>query len=68
MSGEDSLKTKEVREFINLLYSQFNLPVLTQDERLTTVMAHNSPGGKKQVDSLAAQILLQIYLDKQKVL
>ena len=36
------------------------------DERLSSQMAEHIIGGNKNVDSLAAQILLQNYLDKQK--
>lgn len=68
MSGQDSIKTLEVREFVATLQKQIGIPVVTQDERLTTDMALNIPGGHKQVDSLAAQIMLQMHLDKQKSL
>ncbi|MBL8030381.1 MAG: Holliday junction resolvase RuvX, partial [Candidatus Doudnabacteria bacterium] len=43
-----------------------DLAVKTQDERLSSSMAKKLPGGKKQVDSLAAQIFLQNYLDRNK--
>ena len=50
------------------------LPVIAQDERLTTVAAHQylSAGNVKSkkrkavVDALSAQIILQNYLDKQR--
>lgn len=66
MDGVDSEKTKEVREFADLLKAETNLPVILVDERLSTVMAGNLPGGQIKKDSLAAQIILQNYLDQTK--
>lgn len=67
-SGERCLQFKEKLEDI------FKIPVIMQDERLTTVeatkymieadMSRNKR--KKKVDSLAANIILQTYLDKEK--
>ncbi|HEL1593427.1 TPA: Holliday junction resolvase RuvX [Streptococcus suis] len=57
----------------NLLIEQFKLPVDYQDERLTTVAAERmlieqadiSRGKRKKViDKLAAQLILQNYLDR----
>ncbi len=82
MSGQESEKTREVKSFRKKLLdklsaeggsasggkveSKTELPVEIIDERLSSQMAENLPGGRKNVDSLAAQILLQNYLDKQK--
>jgi putative holliday junction resolvase len=65
-------KAEEVLEFVETLKSKFNLPVHTVDERLTTVRAHKVMSGakisskrkKKRVDMIAAQLILQCYLDK----
>ena len=54
--------------------SELKLPVIMQDERLTTVEAINymlegnasRKVRKKKVDGLAATIILQTYLDKEK--
>jgi putative Holliday junction resolvase len=67
MSGGDSEKTKEARAFAKQLEDTFKLPVHLMDERLSSSMAENLPGGKENVDSLAAQIILQNYLDKNKI-
>lgn len=65
---ETTLKFKEkLEEF-------FNIEVVLQDERLTTVEATNymlaadisRKKRKKKVDALAANIILQTYLDKEK--
>ena len=61
-------------EFKEILEKKFNVEVVLQDERLTTVEAHNImiQGGlsrkkrKKYVDSLSANIILQNYLDRKK--
>lgn len=66
--GELSYKFKEMLEEI------LNIEVILEDERLTTVEATNllikndtsRKKRKKVVDSLAATIILQSYLDKKK--
>ena len=69
--GDRALTTLE---FKDKLESKFNLPVIMQDERLSTVEATNymieadmsRKKRKKKVDALAANIILQTYLDKEK--
>lgn len=63
MQGNDSAKTKEVREFAAKVELLIKIPVKFQDERFSSQMAQNLPGGNRNIDSLAAQILLQNYLD-----
>ena len=61
-------------KFKDMLESKFSLPVILQDERLTTVEATNymiaadisRKKRKKKVDALAANIILQTYLDKER--
>ena len=61
-------------EFQKLLSEKFNIEVILQDERLTTVEATNymiaadisRKKRKKKVDALAANIILQTYLDKER--
>lgn len=67
MSGQETQKTKEVKAFKAKLEKQFHLSVVAQDERLSSVMASSLPGGRKNVDSLAAQIILQNYLDRKSL-
>ena len=58
-------------EFKNKLENKINIPVYLQDERLTTVIANNTliqgdvsrKNRKKVVDSVAATIILQDYLN-----
>lgn len=66
MSGEDSEKTTEVRSFKDKLEVDINLQIEFMDERLSSSMAGDLPGGRKDIDSLAAQIILQNFLDRNK--
>ena len=67
-------RAKTTIEFKELLENTFNLEVVLQDERLTTVEATNymleadvsRKKRKKKIDSLAANIILQTYLDREK--
>ena len=69
--GDRALATLAFGEKIKNL---FNIEVIFQDERLSTVSAHNylleaNMSRKKRkvvVDALAANIILQTYLDKEK--
>lgn len=66
MSGHETKKTHEVKTFIADLQRALRIAVDMIDERLTSVMAKSFSGTEKNIDSLAAQILLQNYLDKNK--
>jgi putative Holliday junction resolvase len=66
MSGEMTEKTREISNFKLQISNETGLPVETMDERFSSQMAQNISGSKKNIDSLAAQILLQNYLDKSK--
>jgi len=73
MNGSIGEKAEEVLALVETLKSKFNLPVHTFDERLTTVRAHKAmtgakmskKGKKKRVDMIAAQFILQAYLDQK---
>lgn len=66
--AEITLKYKE------LLEKNTNIPIIMFDERLTSVISNNilieadmsRKKRKKKVDSIAAQIILQDYLNKEK--
>jgi RNAse H domain protein, YqgF family len=61
-------------EFKNMLEKEFGLRVVLEDERLTSVSANNilisadmsRNKRKKKVDGIAAEIILQGYLDKNR--
>lgn len=62
------------RKFINILNNNFGIEVVEQDERLSSVSANNilisadisRKKRKKNVDTVAATIILQSYLDRRK--
>lgn len=66
MSGEQTQKSVEVQGFVDELSKLINPPVEVVDERLSSVMAQQIAGQSSNIDSLAAQIFLQNYLDKNK--
>ena len=71
MKGEDTAQTKIVRKFKESL-SSLDLPIIYEDERLSSVSAKNSlmlqniktGHNKPEIDKTAAAIILQQYLDK----
>lgn len=71
MSAESTAMTEEVKLFVEKLRSHLSIPVQTIDERLTSQMADNllrDVKGEKKQDQVAAQIILQSYLDQQSQL
>jgi putative Holliday junction resolvase len=73
MNGQIGPAATEVLEFVERLRAILPCPVVTWDERLTTVAAHRAlrNAGKKTrhtrayVDQVAAQMILQSYLDSR---
>ena len=67
--GPRALITLEFKEMIE---KELNLPVVMEDERLTAVISNNilisanmsRNKRKKKVDGMAAEIILQSYLDR----
>ncbi len=66
MSGEDTQKTEQAREFAKQLQDKLSVTVELVDERLSSQMAEQIAGTSKNIDSLAAQLILQTYLDRNK--
>ncbi len=74
MNGTIGPKAKEVLAFKERLEKRFGLPVDTSDERLSTIQAEAAlrEAGlsfhkrAQKIDKVAAQILLQAYLDRQR--
>jgi len=72
LKGQETVQTKKVREFANLLYA-LKLPIHLEDERLSSVSAEKSMiqqniktgHNKGLIDQRAAAIILQQFLDKQ---
>ena len=73
MNGQIGTAATEVLQFVEKLRAILPCPVVTWDERLTTVSAHRAlrDAGKKTrhtrgyVDQVAAQMILQSYLDSR---
>src|SRR2546427_9568833 len=73
MDGQIGAAATEVLLFVEKLRAILPCPVVTWDERLTTVAAHRAlrEAGKKTrhtrgyVDQVAAQMILQSYLDRR---
>ena len=73
MSGKLGPAAEEANAFIAKLRERIPCPIVSWDERLTTVAAHRAlqDAGRKTketrgyVDQVAAQMILQGYLDQQ---
>ena len=73
MNGQIGTAATEALEFVEKLRAVLPCPVVTWDERLTTVAAHRAlrDAGKKTrqtrgyIDQVAAQMILQGYLDSR---
>lgn len=76
LSGEDSPQTQKVREFVEMLTNKcrsmgLKIKIEFQDERFTTKIAEGvlmesgvrRENRKQYVDKMAAQIILQSYMD-----
>ena len=74
MDGSYGYRCDACRRLGDLLSELTGLPVVYQDERLTTVLAYDllSAGNvhgkksKKQVDAVSASVILQSYLDSHR--
>ena len=66
-------RAKITLEFKKLLESEFKIEVIMEDERLTSVISNNilleadlsRKKRKQKVDGLAAEVILQRYLDRK---
>ena len=74
MDGTEGFRAENCRLFASVLQQKINLPLDFEDERLTTVSAHNALNltdtrGKKRkeiVDAVSAVIILEDYPRKRK--
>ena len=74
MNGQEGLSVKMVKDFVAVLEAIVDIPIEFQDERLSTVSAQRvliesdmrRQKRKGVVDKIAATIILQNHLDKQK--
>ncbi len=76
LDGQEGPMAQKTLEEVESLSDILPVPVVTYDERLTTVTAErslreqgvSSKEGRKVIDQLAAAVLLQAWLDKQQTL
>ena len=74
LKNQVSKQTQEVYDFIDYLSPNISIPIITYDERLTSLIATQSlilqgvktGHNKKEIDKTAAAIFLQNYLDETK--
>ena len=76
LEGTDTEWTAEVRAFAVRLHQRTSLPVFMIDERMTSVIAERTVRSlglprsererKERVDTAAAQLILQAFLDREK--
>ncbi len=74
MDGTRGVQAAKVEDFVAALRNSVRVPIILQDERLSTREADRvlRAGGQKReqrkqtVDSLAATLILQTYLDRQR--
>ena len=73
LEGGESDTTREVREFVEWLREEIDVPITTLDERYTSEDARSTliemgvktGHNKDKVDSMAAAHLLRYYLDSK---
>ena len=74
LDGTAGIQAEKIEAFISLLRGSVRIPIFKQDERFSTgeaekaLMAANVrwENRKKTIDSMAACILLQTYMDKKR--
>lgn len=72
-NGEVGPQARKVQAFVERLRESVSVPVATQDERFSTASAERAlieadvsrKARKKIVDKIAAQQILQVYLDRR---
>ena len=76
MDGSEGERTQVIRAFADLLSNETSIPIDFYDERMTTMVAYSFLGetgtyGKKRknaIDTLSAEIILQNYIDRERVM
>ena len=74
LSGEEGAQVRLVKSFVNLLNKKIDIHIYYIDERYSTVQAEDKlmnagirpSKNQEKIDSAAAAIILQSYLDKIK--
>lgn len=74
MDGSRGIQAEKVETFLTYLRNSVRIPIMTQDERLSTREAERvliaadrrRDERKRVIDSLAATLILQTYLDRKR--
>lgn len=66
MDGSPQVMTRAAEKFASQLEGRFRLPVFGVDERLSTYEAKTRTGEQREVDSVAAQAILETWLTGKK--
>ena len=72
MDGKEGNQCQSIRKFANSVDGVFNIPMIFQDERLTTAfankltkeMGHSRKKGNQADDSIAALLILESFIKK----
>jgi putative Holliday junction resolvase len=64
--GQDNPIMRNVRQFIDSLKREIDLPIHLEPEFMTSVQAARITGKDKNLDAQAAAIILQSFLDKKE--
>jgi putative holliday junction resolvase len=71
LEGQDTAQTSYVRHFAAKLQQELGIPIILQDEAVTSVQARaeldqkGKTYDKKEIDALAATYILQDFIDTQ---
>ncbi|MDK2936870.1 MAG: putative pre6S rRNA nuclease [Eubacteriaceae bacterium] len=74
MDGSESAQTRKTINFCQFIKKRLNVEIIYEDERLTSVASEeiliagnvSRQERKKYVDTLAAQLILQAYMERNK--
>ena len=66
MDGSSQAVTEAAEKFARQLEGRFSLPVFTMDERLSTFEAKHRSGLETNIDSIAAQAILETWLAEHR--
>lgn len=62
LKGKATSQTKETENFIQCLKEHINIPLVTEDERLTSVLAKKL--GSRNIHEESARLILEGYIEK----
>lgn len=74
LDGEEGISARRTKKVTRRLSATLSVPIVTYDERLTTVTAHRlldeqevpHRNRRDMVDMVAAQVILQGWMDKER--